>query len=117
MCVCVCVCVCARVSPLCILCLGVACGLASQASALDPAEPVTITVDLGGRHKLETIDIAWEFPAKSFTVSVTSDDVKWMEVFATDSNVLTTTTIPLGSVYATKARVVMHEVRVTFPCA
>ena len=81
-----------------------------QASALDPAEPVSLSVDLGGAKKLQTAEIQWEFPAKSFTVSVSTDGVTWTEVFATDSNVLSTTTIALGSVRATKARVVMHEV-------
>jgi hypothetical protein len=81
-----------------------------QASALDSSEPVSITVDLGGERSLRSASILWEFPAKSFTVSVSTDGVKWSEVFATDSNVLSSTTIPLGAVAATKARVVMHEV-------
>lgn len=78
---------------------------------MDPTEPVALTVDLGGVHKLETLAIAWEFPAKSFVVSVSSDGVKWTEVFATDSNILASTKISLGSVAASKARVVMHEAR------
>ena len=87
-----------------------------QASALDPAAPVTVTVDLGGQKKLRSADILWEFPAKSFALSVTTDGVKWSEVFATDSNVLSTTSIPLGAVPASKVRIVMHEVlaRVVF---
>ena len=80
-----------------------------QASALDPAGPVTVTVDLGGHKHLRDLEIAWEFPAKSFSVGVTSDGVKWSEVFATDSNVLSSTRIALGSTSATKLRVVMHE--------
>ena len=81
-----------------------------QASALDPKEPVTLTVDLGGQQKLESLSLAWEFPAKSFAVSVSSDGVKWTEVFATDSNLLASTQVFLGSVTATKVRVIMHEV-------
>ena len=80
---------------------------------MDPTEPVALTVDLGGVHKLETLAVAWEFPAKSFVVSVSSDGVKWTEVFATDSNILASTKISLGSVAASKARVVMHEARNT----
>ena len=76
---------------------------------MDPTEPVALTVDLGGVHKLETLAVAWEFPAKSFVVSVSSDGVKWTEVFATDSNILASTKIALGSVAASKVRVVMHE--------
>jgi hypothetical protein len=66
-------------------------------------------VDLGGHKHLRDLEIAWEFPAKSFSVGVTSDGVKWSEVFATDSNVLSSTRIALGSTSATKLRVVMHE--------
>lgn len=82
-----------------------------QASALDPAGPVTVTVDLGGLKHLSDLEIAWEFPAKSFSVGVSSDGVKWSEVFATDSNILSSTRIALGSMSATKLRVVMHEAR------
>ena len=82
-----------------------------QASALDPAEPVTLTVDFGASKKIQAVNIQWEHPAKSFSVSLTADGVKRQEVFATDSNVLGTTSIPIGYVRATKARVVMHEVR------
>ena len=78
---------------------------------MDPAEPVALTVDLGASKKVQAINIHWEHPAKSFSVSLTADGVKWQEVFATDSNVLGTTSIPVGFVRATKARVVMHEVR------
>lgn len=79
------------------------------ASALDPTEPVTLTIDLGGKQKLESLAIAWEFPAKSFAISVSSDGVKWVEVFATDSNVLASTQVSLGAVTASKVKVVMHE--------
>ena len=80
----------------------------SQASALDPAGPVTITVDLGSSKRLSTVGIQWEFPAKSFTVGVSADGIKWSEVYATDSNVLSSNTIALGSA---RVRVVMHEAR------
>ena len=85
--------------------------VALQASALGPAGPVTVTVDLGGHKHLRDLEITWEFPAKSFSVGVTLDGVKWSEVFATDSNILSSTRIALGSMSATKLRVVMHEAR------
>ena len=91
---------------ICILCSSI-----DEASEMDPTEPVTLTVDLGGQHKLESLDLSWEFPAKSFAVSVSSDGVKWAEVYATDSNILASTHVSLGSVSASKVRVVMHEVR------
>ena len=43
-------------------------------------------------------------------MSVSSDGVKWTEVFATDSNLLASTEVSLGAVTATKVRVIMHEV-------
>ena len=102
-----------------------------QASALDPAGPVTMTIDLGSSHKLESLNIDWEFPAKSFAVGLSLDGVRcsclcmscysilwkivirvkrWTEAFATDSNVLASTSISLGSARASKVRVIMHEV-------
>ena len=77
---------------------------------MDPAGPVTITVDLGSSRKLTAIAIEWEFPAKSYTVSVSTDGTKWSEVHATDSNVLSSSSIALGYVSAKKVKVVMHEV-------
>ena len=47
-----------------------------QASALDPAGPVTMTIDLGSSHKLESLNIDWEFPAKSFAVGLSLDGVR-----------------------------------------
>jgi len=79
------------------------------ASAFDPAGPVTVTVDLGGQRRLSAVDIQWEFPAKSFTVAVTADGVRWAEVYATDSNTLGFTNIALSSISAAKVRVVMSE--------
>ena len=38
---------------------------------------------------------------------------RWVEAYATDSNVLTSTAISLGSTKAAKVRVIMHEV--TYP--
>jgi hypothetical protein len=82
-----------------------------QASALDPVGPVAVTVDLGSQKKVNSVGIQWEFPAKSFTVSVSTDGTKWSEVHATDSNILSSSSIALGSTPAAKVRVVMHEAR------
>ena len=60
--------------------------------------------------------ISWEFPAKAFAVSLSTDGSKWIEAFATDTNVLNMTHIPLGYEYATKAKIVMHEARLSFRC-
>jgi hypothetical protein len=79
------------------------------ASALDAEGPVTIIADLGGKRHLSMATLEWEFPAKAFTVSVSTDGSKWIEVYATDSNVLRSTSIPLGFAPAAMVRVVMHE--------
>merc|ERR1712166_849861 len=79
------------------------------ASALDPEGPVSITVDLGGEKKLSAAEIQWEFPAKAFSITTSTDGVKWSEVFATDSNVLSSSSIALGAVPAAKVRVTMRE--------
>jgi len=84
------------------------------ASALDPDGPVSITIDLGGARKLSVAQVLWEFPAKAFTISVSTDGLKWSEVYATDSNVLTSTNVALGSISASKVRVVMHEAAEAF---
>jgi hypothetical protein len=84
------------------------------ASALDPAEPVTLTLDLGGVHQLQSVEVDWEFPPKSFTVGLSEDGVHWTEAFATDSNVLATTSLPLGLASASQLRLVMHEAHATY---
>ena len=70
---------------------------------------MTLTLDLGGVHQLQSVDVDWEFPPKSFTVGLSEDGVKWTEAFATDSNVLATTSLPLGLASASQLRLVMHE--------
>jgi len=75
---------------------------------------VSITVDLGGQKKVHAVGVQWEFPAKSFTVSVSTDGVKWSEAYATDSNVLSSSNVGLGSTLASKVKVVMHEAAGSF---
>jgi len=79
------------------------------ASALNPSGPVTMTADLGGEKRLSEVSVDWEFPAKAFTVSVSTDGVQWSEVYATDSNILSSSSIALGAVPAAKVRVAMRE--------
>ena len=94
-------------------------------------------MDLGGEKRLSEVSVDWEFPAKAFTVSVSTvrwylplwrlwipffpqlhltcmfgqDGIKWSEVYATDSNILSSSSISLGAVPAAKVRMVMREVR------
>ena len=78
---------------------------------MDPEGPVEVTVDVGSTRKLSSVQVDWEFPAKAYTLSVSVDGVKWSEVHATDSNVLRSSRIALGSVPASKVRLIMHQAR------
>ena len=75
----------------------------------DTAKPVDYIIDLGDAQTLASIDIAWQFPAKAFTVSVSADGSHFSEVYATDANVLKASSISLGSALAKKLRVSMIE--------
>jgi len=80
------------------------------ASKLDDVkEPVTFSIDLGETEILDSMEIDFEFPAKSFAVSLSTDGTHFIESFSTDVNVLKTTRIPLGGKIASKAKLIMHE--------
>ena len=70
-----------------------------------------VTVDFGGSKRVSAVEIEWEFAAKSFTISVSTDGTKWSEVYATDSNTLSSNIISMGSTHAAKVRLAMHEAR------
>lgn len=73
--------------------------------------PVSMTVDLGDVYMLDAVNIAWEYPAKSFSVAISVDGQQWTDVFATSVNVLSGTSISLGGKQASKVKVVMQEAR------
>jgi len=77
----------------------------------DTNEPVEFVLDLGEAHKLHSIDLSWEFPARAFSVSLSADGQHFQEAFATDANVVTSSQVPLGNVDARILRIVMHEAR------
>ena len=79
------------------------------ASKFDEAGPVALTVDLGTERHLQTLKIAWEFPAKAFSVSLSTDGDHWTESFATTVNMLRETTINLAGKRASKVRLAMQE--------
>jgi len=76
---------------------------------LDEGGPVSLTVDLGEVHTVDAVKIAWEFPAKSFTVSVSVDGESWDAVYGSTVNVADVTSISTGGKSASKVRVTMQE--------
>jgi len=84
------------------------------ASAMDPVGPVSLTLDLGSEKRLADLDIDWEYPAKTFSVDVSSDGIKWKQLYGTDSNVLASTSIALGSTAAKHVKVTMREAASSF---
>jgi len=79
------------------------------ASKFDSSEPVEYVIDFGEVHKLASVELSWEFPAKAFTVSLSADGEHFTEAFATDANVLKYSKVSLGSAPARKLRIAMHE--------
>ena len=71
----------------------------------DVGAPVELVIDFGSAVKLERLDVDWEFPAKSFSIALSEDGLSFQEVFATDVNVLNSTSASVGSRYARKAKV------------
>lgn len=78
--------------------------------ALGSHEPVVMTLDFGETRPLQRVEILWEFPAKSFSISLTSDGLSWTEVYSTDSNGLEKSSVNLGHQTARKLRLSMREV-------
>jgi hypothetical protein len=65
------------------------------ASEFDVKVPVVFKLDLGTSKRIQELEISWEFPAKSFSVSV-SDGGAPTQVFATSSNVLPVSRVAVG---------------------
>jgi len=81
------------------------------ASDVHPELPVELSVDLGASTPLDTIEIDWEHPAKSFSIQTSSDGSRWDEVYATDVNTMHSTSAPLGGAVARHVKVIMREAR------
>lgn len=75
----------------------------------DTAEAVEFVVDLGIVQSLQNMDIFWEFPARAFSVSLSTDGEHFAEAFATDSNVVPMSRMALGGTNARKIRILMKE--------
>ena len=75
------------------------------ASRLAPSSPEEFSVDFGFSARVQAAEIEWEYPAKSFSVQISEDGTRWVEVYSTDINMLSTTRIRLGHILARKAKV------------
>jgi len=79
------------------------------AAEMDPEEAVTITVDLGDPKVLQRAFIDWEFPATSYSISLSEDGLTWIEVYSTDVNLLKQNIIELTGLRASRAMVTMRK--------
>ena len=68
----------------------------------EKSSPVEFVIDFGELQKLHSIDLSWEFPARSFAIASSADGMHFTDVYATDANVLQTSRIALGHVAARK---------------
>jgi hypothetical protein len=75
----------------------------------DTKDPVEYVIDFGEVQKLHSVELSWEFPARAFSVSLSTDGDHFTEAFATDANVLKSSQVMLGSTPARKMRIVMYE--------
>ena len=75
-----------------------------------------MTLDFGETLPLQRVEILWEFVAKSFAISTSSDGLSWAEVYATDLNGLKKTAVNLGHQSARKLRLTMREVHAPHSC-
>ena len=81
------------------------------ASQFDATEdPIEFVIDFGETKKLHSAELSWEFPAKTFSVSLSADGEHYAEAFGTDTNVLRATRVALNGRGARKLRIAMHEV-------
>lgn len=80
------------------------------ASKYDVVGPVSFTADLGKTARANELEVAWAFPPKSFAVHVSPDGSSFVEVYSTDSNVLSTSVVPLMA-GARFIKVIMSEAR------
>ena len=69
-----------------------------------------MTLDFGEARPLHEVEILWEFPAKSFSISLSSDGLSWAEVYSTDLDGLKKSVVNLGHQSARKLRLSMREV-------
>jgi hypothetical protein len=75
----------------------------------DIAEPVEFTIDLGDSMSLQSLEISWEFPAKKYRVQLSADGTTWTDVYSTDANFMSKSSLSLTNQYASKVNIIMLE--------
>ena len=78
----------------------------------ETSDPIEFVIDLGDVQRVSSIEISWEFPAKSFAIALSQDGVHYAEAFETDANILRTLRASLGMKAARKVRISMYEASV-----
>ena len=82
-------------------------------SKLDEVSPVTLTVELDEPAPVLEVGLDFEFVPSAFSLQTSSGAGKWTEVYATDTNVLKTTTVPLTGHFVDGVRLVMKKAHAT----
>ena len=82
-------------------------------SKLDEASPVTLTVELDEPAPVLEVGLDFEFVPASFSLQISSGAGKWTDVYATDTNVLKTTAVPLTGHFVHGVRLVMKKAHAT----
>ena len=82
-------------------------------SKLDEASPVTLTVELDEPAPVLEVGLDFEFVPASFSLQTSSGAGKWTDVYATDTNVLKTTAVPLTGHFVHGVRLVMKKAHTT----
>ena len=82
-------------------------------SKLDEASPVTLTVEFDEPAPVLEVGLDFEFVPASFSLQTSSGAGKWTDVYATDTNVLKTTAVPLTGHFVHGVRLVMKKPHAT----
>ena len=90
-------------------------GLAATfwASRLDEPEPVSLTINLETPVPVVQVALEFEFVPSSFAVQISRDGASWVEVFATEANIVDKVHVPVEVGQAYGLKVVMTKPHAT----
>ena len=90
-------------------------GLASSywVSKLDEAGPVSLTLEFDKAAPVLEVELDFEFAPSSFVLQSLGASGKWIDEFATDTNILRTAKLPLAGGPAYGVRLVMNKAHAT----